>query len=61
MKEPEQELEPREDAVPLCPICAEETDTYYVNAEGEIVGCDSCVEPRDAWSVVCHGRREDRW
>ena len=34
---------------PCCPICGEETDTYFRDYYGDIVGCDSCVKPVDAW------------
>lgn len=35
---------------PKCPICGAETDTFYYNKHlGEIVGCDNCLDSRDAW------------
>lgn len=40
---------PPEAPFPICPVCGEETDTYYKNDSGEIVGCDHCVRTVDAW------------
>lgn len=39
--EPERPLEPKDYDLPVCPVCGEETDTYYKNKDGVIVGCDS--------------------
>lgn len=38
----------REPRWPRCPVCHGETDTFY-KCQGEIVGCDNCVDPVDAW------------
>ena len=35
--------------LPICPKCGTETDTFYKNIEHEIIGCDACVRPVDAW------------
>lgn len=40
---------------PLCPICGEETDTFIFNKFGECVGCDDCIERKDAWEEI------ERW
>lgn len=45
--EPPEELDP-----PKCPICGAETDTFFEDHYGDIVGCDSCIKPRDAWDKV---------
>lgn len=37
---------------PKCPVCGEECDTFYRNADGEIVGCDECITALDAWEVT---------
>ena len=38
---------------PLCPICSNETDTYYYNRHsGDIVGCGECLSTTDAWESV---------
>lgn len=43
-------MRPREqDPTPICPICGDETATYYRNSAGFIIGCESCVEMIDAW------------
>jgi len=34
---------------PHCPICGAECDTVRINRYGEIVGCDECLSPADAW------------
>lgn len=47
--EPERPVEPKGYDLPRCPVCGEETDTLYKNAEGEIVGCDACIREVDAW------------
>ena len=47
--EPERPLEPKDYDLPVCPVCGEETDTYYKNENGEIVGCDNCITAVDAW------------
>lgn len=47
--EPERPLEPKDYDMPECPVCGEETDTYYKNENGEIVGCDNCNTAVDAW------------
>jgi hypothetical protein len=47
---PERPLEPPPDPpLPRCPICDAETDTFYKDKHGEIVGCDECVSTCDAW------------
>jgi hypothetical protein len=47
---PERPLEPPpEPPMPRCPICGEETDTFYRNKDLDIVGCDECVTTVDAW------------
>lgn len=35
-----------------CPVCGEECESIYRNAQGEIVGCDNCVETLDAWEAL---------
>lgn len=48
---PERTLEPPGPGpVPRCPVCGEETDTYYRNRRGEIAGCGGCLRYVDAWS-----------
>ena len=35
--------------VPICPICGEECATIYRDRCGAYIGCDVCVETKDAW------------
>lgn len=42
----------QDDKEPVCPICGEPCDTIYFNNCGEAVGCDVCVEARDAWDLM---------
>lgn len=35
-----------------CPVCGEECETLYRTAQGDIVGCEECVETVDAWEVL---------
>ena len=46
--EPERPLEPKDYDLPVCPVCGEETDTYYKNKDGVIVGFDSGKTQIDA-------------
>lgn len=34
---------------PICPICKEETDSYYIGCNNEILGCEYCIKNVDAW------------
>lgn len=47
--EPERPLDPKDYDMPVCPVCGEETDTFYKNKDGVIVGCEFCIETVDAW------------
>lgn len=40
------------EAVPVCPACGEQADVFYLTAFGDILGCDGCIERRDAWDVL---------
>ena len=46
---PDWRLDPPESNPPICPICGAETDTFYVDKDGEIFGCGECVKAKDAW------------
>ena len=35
--------------VPRCPVCGQECETVYKTKDYEIVGCDLCLRPVDAW------------
>jgi predicted RNA-binding Zn-ribbon protein involved in translation (DUF1610 family) len=35
-----------------CPICGEEIyETVFVNNDGEIIGCENCVETKEPYEV----------
>jgi hypothetical protein len=36
---------------PICPVCGEECDTYYMDRHGEILGCEACIDIVDAWEA----------
>ena len=38
--EPERPLEPNDYDMPVCPVCGEETDTYYKNKDGSVEATD---------------------
>lgn len=39
----------KEPQYPHCPICGQECETIYRDADYEIVGCDECIRKDDAW------------
>lgn len=41
----------RSPAAPAAPICGEECETIYKDRYGAYVGCDVCMETKDAWEV----------
>lgn len=43
---------PPEYQVPHCPVCGSECDTFFRDMEGNIVGCDECVDQLDAWDLM---------
>ena len=49
---PEPPLDPPAGEVPVCPVCGEETDTFFKNSLGDIIGCDVCVRSVDAWEEI---------
>ena len=50
----------KEPVSPHCPICGEECETIYRERYGGLyVGCNVCVETKDAWEVSdCFPRKE---
>ena len=53
----------REPFWPVCPICGNETDTFYKTVRGDfgvngIVGCDLCIITADAWDETASSREE---
>lgn len=44
---------------PVCPVCGGECETVYKARGYEIVGCDLCLQPVDAWeSSECFPGKE---
>lgn len=41
--------EPAGEWWPRCPVCGEETDTFFRNKYFDIIGCDECLKTVDAW------------
>ena len=41
----------KEPRYPRCPVCGEECETMYRDHYGAYVGCDVCMETKDAWEV----------
>lgn len=37
---------------PICPVCGASCETIYFDRNGDAVGCDECVEARDAWDLM---------
>lgn len=52
---PERRLEPPPEKPmiePVCPVCGAECDTFYVDKDGDVCGCDVCRTAVDAWEWV---------
>lgn len=46
---------------PVCPVCGEECNEVYTYTNNEIIGCDCCVNIRDAWECVeCFPGKEEQ-
>ena len=43
---------PGGETYPTCPVCGEEADTYYKSREGDILGCDCCVDKLEACDLI---------
>ena len=45
---------------PRCPVCGEECETIYKDRFGRCVGCDVCMETKDAWDYApCFDESEE--
>ena len=42
----------KEPQYPHCPVCSAECETIYQDRYGAYVGCDVCMETKDAWEVA---------
>ena len=43
---------PPEEPMPECPVCGAETDTFYRDKWGNIVGCEDCVDTVNAFDYL---------
>lgn len=51
----------KKEQYPICPACGEECETVYKDRHGTYIGCDVCVETKDAWEVdLCFPESEDQ-
>lgn len=41
--------------VPVCPLCNQECDTIYLSYDGDVAGCDCCIQRKSAWSYMQEG------
>lgn len=44
-------VEPPAYTCPRCPVCGEETDSFYKDKWGNIVGCQECVQEVTSWET----------
>lgn len=44
-------VEPPAYTCPRCPVCGEETDSFYKDKWGNIVGCPECVQEVTSWET----------
>lgn len=48
-----------DDHIPVCPICGEECEIYYISKINEFLGCDNCISEENAWEWDDRHRRFD--
>lgn len=48
---------PSDDPV-KCPVCGQECETLYCANDGDVFGCDQCVDEIEAWKWA-EDRREE--
>ena len=41
-----------EPTYPHCPVCDAETDTFFKDCYGTIVGCEDCLSKVNAWEEM---------
>lgn len=39
----------KEPSAPICPVCGADCETVYKTRNYDILGCDRCLRPVDAW------------
>lgn len=37
---------------PHCPVCDSETDIFYKDSMGDVIGCENCISQVDAWEQM---------
>lgn len=43
---------PKEPRPPRCPMCGAECESIFRRPDGEILGCENCVEIEDSWLMA---------
>lgn len=43
-----------------CPWCEEECETLYIDQNGDVAGCEHCVDTVDAYDWMNEHREDDR-
>ena len=55
IREAEQNGIPSDDP-PVCPVCYQEAEYFYILKDSrEIIGCEKCIDTKDAWDVEHDG------
>ncbi|MBO7524241.1 MAG: hypothetical protein J6T79_01905 [Verrucomicrobia bacterium] len=51
---PDYRLDPpqADEFIPHCPVCGRECDTLYIDARGEVAGCEICIRLEDAYEYL---------
>ena len=49
-------FEPDDPVELVCPVCGADCRQYYRNLDGEILGCEECVETVDAEDYIAEVR-----
>lgn len=49
---PEPPIDPPDYDVPECPVCGAECDTIYTSMNGEVLGCNECINSKDAYDYM---------
>jgi hypothetical protein len=39
----------QEPKLPVCPVCGEECDEFYRDKDGDILGCENCIDIVDSY------------
>ena len=52
--------DPEPERYPICPLCDEECETLFVADDGEVIGCENCVNQRDSWEVMAEQEQAEK-